>query len=259
MIEKEFTIEYDSTSAGRTVHLAGLCLTPDGERECYPAIILAHEFASNMKSTRRFAIPLCQAGYQVYIFDYAGTSLTKSRGRSDREASILTEKEEFEQVYQYVRKQSCVDLAHIIVGGCSQGGMGAALVAGEHPEEIEKLIMYYPALCGPDYLRKGYMMGKQFDPANPPEYLEMFHGTGIGKKFMKDFASLDPWKEIKNFFGPVLICHGTADDIADIAYAREAQLQYLDCTLVEIEGGRHIFKEKAHFLQALEATMAFLG
>lgn len=252
MIENVFQIKENE------ICIVGKCLIPTEEKAIYPTIILAHEFASNMNSTRRYALPLCQAGYQVFIFDYAGSSLTKSTGREDKDASILTEKEEFEMVFRYVKSLPSVDRNHIILAGCSQGGMGAALVAGEHPEEIEKLIMYYPALCGPDYMRHGHMMGKSWNPEEPPEYLPMFHDTGIGKKFILDFASLDPWKEITTFQGPVLICHGTADTIASIRFSREARQRYACCELLEIPEGEHIFKNREHFDKAIRKTLDFL-
>lgn len=241
------------------VVLFGKCYHPKrNPHGCYPAVILCHEFASNMKSPERYAIPISALGYHVFVFDFTGSKGTKSYGREDIDASVFTDKEEMNMVYQYARQQSYVDKQHIILGGCSQGGFTAGLLAADYAEEIEAVLMYYPALCAPDYLRRGYMMGVQFDVENVPEYIEMYRGTGIGRKYVADVTSLDPWKELTVFKKPVLICHGTGDSIADISYSEEAVRQYNDCTLFKIESGEHIFKEKRNFEKAVDATIHFL-
>ena len=249
----EFYLHQDSLVIyGRCYHPAK---DPDGS---YPAMLIAHEFASNANSTSRFAIPFSEQGYHVFVFDFTGSKGTKSYGREDIDCSILTDKEEMEIVYEYMMEQPYVDQNHIVLCGCSQGGLTAGLLAADHKEEVKALMMYYPALCGPDYLRSGYMMGKSFDAEEVPEYIEMYRGTGIGRKYITDMRSLDPWTELTVYEHPVLICHGTWDSIAAIRYSREAAARYKDCTLLEIEKGEHIFKVPENFKQAMETSIDFL-
>ncbi len=101
-------------------------------------------------------------------------------------------------------------------------------------------------------------MGVQFDPSDMPEYIEMYRGTGIGKKYVEDVTSLDPWEELTVFENPVLICHGIRDSIADISYSREACRRYKNCSLLELESGEHIFKNPDNFELAINATFEFL-
>ncbi|MDO4977814.1 MAG: alpha/beta hydrolase [Eubacteriales bacterium] len=249
----EFCIEREE------IVLFGKCFHPEEENlEKHPAILLNHEFASNMASTSRYARIFSKLGYHVFVFDFTGSKGTKSYGREDIDASILTDKEEMEMVYEFMIHEKYVDKNHIILGGCSQGGLTAALVAADHKEEVEALLMYYPAICAPDYLRRGYMMGISFDTENVPEYIEMYRGTGIGRKYVRDVITLDPWKEITRFEKPVLICHGTWDTIADISYSREAVKRYHDCHLLEIPSGEHIFKVPENFNLAINETIDFL-
>ncbi len=250
---EEFTIEKNG------IKLYGRCIHPIGKDEVKaPAVLLTHEFASNMNSPARYAKIFAEMGYHAFVFDFTGSKGTKSYGREDIDTSIFTDKEEMKIVYQYMKEQTYVDSEHIIFGGCSQGGLTAALLAAEYKDSIDALVMYYPALCAPDYLRRGYMMGKQFDPNNVPEYIEMYRGTGIGRKYVEDVITLDPWKEITVFEKPVLICHGTGDSIADISYSREASRRYLDCDLLEIESAEHIFRKPENFQLAIDRTVHFL-
>lgn len=248
-----FTVEKDE------IVLYGRCFHPEKDPGgSHGAVIITHEFASNMASTSRYAVTFAELGYHAFVFDFTGSAGTKSYGREDIHASILTDKEEMDMIYQYVKEQSYVDLEHIIFAGCSQGGLTAGLLAADYKEEVEAVIMYYPALCAPDYLRRGYMMGVSFDPENVPEYIEMYRGTGIGRKYVEDVITLDPWKELTVFEKPVLICHGSGDTIADISYSRKAVEKYKDCKLLELESGEHIFKKPENFQKAVEATIEFV-
>lgn len=248
-----FTVEENG------IVLYGRCFHPDKDpKGIHGAVLITHEFASNMASPSRYAITFASLGYHAFVFDFTGSAGTKSFGREDIHASILTDKEEMNMIYQYVKQQDYVDLDHIIFAGCSQGGLTAGLLAADYKDEVEAVIMYYPAICAPDYLRRGYMMGVSFDPDNMPEYIEMYRGTGIGRKYVEDVISLEPWKELTAFENPVLICHGTGDTIADISYSREAVKRYKDCTLLEIQSGEHIFKKPENFQKAIQATTEFL-
>lgn len=255
--DKEFVDDFCIEKDG--IVLFGRCFHPENQPEAkHPAILLTHEFASNMASPSRYAKDFSKLGYHVFVFDFTGSKGTKSYGREDIDASILTDKEEMEMVYDFMLGEEYVDEEHIILGGCSQGGLTAALLAADHKDEVEALLMYYPAICAPDYLRRGYMMGVSFDTENVPEYIEMYRGTGIGRKYVRDVITLDPWEEITRFEKPVLICHGTGDTIADISYSREAVKRYKDCRLLEIESGEHIFKVRENFDLAIRETIDFL-
>ena len=70
---------------------------------------------------------------------------------------------------EYVRNLSYTDSEKILLMGCSQGGFVSALVAAKNNFPIEKLVLFYPALCIPDDARAGKMMMAKFDPQNVPD------------------------------------------------------------------------------------------
>ena len=90
---------------------------------------------------------------------------------------------------------------------------------------------------------------------------EKFRVTGsvnLGRKFVEDAVKLDPWKEMEGFDKPVLICHGTKDELVDISYAKKAADLYKDCKLVEVKGGKHIFFMPWHINDVVFETVNFL-
>ena len=133
----------------------------------------------------------------------------------------------------------------IILLGCSQGGFVSGILAAELGKEmIDRLIMFYPAVCIPDDARKGRMMFYKFDPDNIPTVLGRFP-MKLGGEYARTVIGMDPYEEMKGYGGPVLLIHGTADKIVNIRYARKLREIYPDCKYEEIDGGGHIFKGKA--------------
>ena len=74
----------------------------------------------------------------------------KSDGKTT-EMSVLTETKDLKAVIEYVRNLSYTDSEKILLMGCSQGGFVSALVAAKNNFPIEKLVLFYPALCIPAF------------------------------------------------------------------------------------------------------------
>ena len=119
----------------------------------------------------------------------------------------------------------------------------SALIAAKHPELVDKLVLFYPALCIPDDARAGKMMLAKFDPKNIPECLNC-GPMKLGRCYVADVIGMDPYEEIKDYRGPVLIVHGTKDNIVKLDYSRQAQRAYPNAKLHIIEGGAHGFGKK---------------
>ena len=65
-------------------------------------------------------------------------------------------------------------------------------------------------------------------------------------------------QEISSYRGPVLIVHGTKDNIVNLEYSRQAQRSYPDAKLHIIEGGAHGFSKK-HDAIAIAHLRRFAG
>ena len=108
---------------------------------------------------------------------------------------------------------------------------------------MDKLVLFYPALCIPDDARAGKMMFAKFDPENIPEIVKC-GPMKLGRGYVADVIAIDPFKEISPYEGPVMIIHGTKDSIVNIDYAIRAEKAYSNAKLHIIEKGKHGFRGK---------------
>lgn len=220
-----------------------------------PIAIVCHGFMAWQDSVKHYAAFLAEMGYAAFTFDFCGGSVMcgKSDGKTT-EMSVLTETKDLEAVIQYVRNLSYTDSEKILLMGCSQGGFVSALVAAKNNFPIEKLVLFYPALCIPDDARAGKMMMVRFDPQNVPDTFRCGL-MKLGRCYAMDVMQMDAFAEIKNYAGRVCIVHGTKDKIVDVSYANRAAEAYKSTMPIGmqeskrvqlhfIDGGGHMFSKK---------------
>ena len=250
--EKEFSCSRDG------LVIRGTEYRPAGEN--LPIVIVSHGFMDNRNGVKRYAQQFALWGYAAYCFDFNGGCRVGKSDGATTDMTVFTEKEDLKAVIAYVKTLPYVDPNRLILMGCSQGGFVSALTAAELQEEVEKLILFYPALCIPDDARKGHMMMAKFDPQNIPEVIKC-GPSRLGRDYAASVLSVDPYVEISPYRGPGLIVHGTEDKIVDVHYAQEAQEAYNvtdnRCDLLMIEGAGHGFGGKTDTL-AMDAVLQFL-
>lgn len=206
-----------------------------------PAAILCHGFMANQDRMRHYAKVMAEAGYAAYCFDFCGGSIPgtgKSDGKTE-EMSVLTEVADLEAVIAYVQNLSYINKKLILMGN-SQGGFVSGITAAKHPGLVDRLIMFYPALCIPDDARAGSMRAGKFDPNNIPDTFECGPML-LGRCYPEAVNKMDAFDEIGGYKGSVLLVHGTADDIVSIDYSKMAHEVLENSELLVIEGGKHGF------------------
>jgi len=236
--------------------IRGTQYRPEGEN--LPVAVVSHGFMAFQDTVRHYAKELAKLGYCAYCFDFCGGSVMK-KGKSDgatTDMSVLTEVQDLEAVIDYVQSLPYTG-KELLLMGCSQGGFVSALVAARHPGLANKLVLFYPALCIPDDARAGKMMFAKFDPKNIPERINC-GPMKLGRCYPADVMAMDPIMEIKLYRGPVLIVHGTKDNIVNLDYSRQAQRSYPNAKLHIIEGGAHGFGKK-HDSIAIAHLRRFAG
>ena len=123
-------------------------------------VILSHGFLANEKMCYKYAKALAELGYMAVTFDFCGGGIiSRSDGRS-KDMTILTEIEDLRAVIEGVKKQYLPKSISLL--GCSQGGFVSGLLAAElGTAVVDRLIMFYPAVCIPDDARWGKMRKMQ--------------------------------------------------------------------------------------------------
>ena len=206
---------------------------PAGEGP-FPTVIMAHGFGGQCAQNRPYAETFAQNGIAAYIFDFIGGGNDIQSDGETAEMSVLTEAADMAVVLDGLAAMGEIDSRNIFLAGQSQGGFVASYVAGTQPEKARGLVAIFPAYVLQDDARKR-MEGRTL-----PE-TENFMGLLLGRVYAEDALSFDIYEVIKDYPGPALLIHGTADQLVPIEYSRRAVEVFPSAELVEIEGAGHGF------------------
>ena len=216
-----------------------LCRRSGSDR--LPGAIVSHEFMANERSVAKYARVLAEEGYAAFTYDFCGGCIVgRSDGRS-RDMTVMTEVADLNAVMDAVQTHPDVAGGKLLLMGCSQGGFVSAITAARRRDEVEKLVLFYPALSIPDDSRRGQMLTFRFDPGNIPAILGRVPIT-LGREYAAVAQKLDSFELIAGYDGPVLLLHGTDDRLVALSYSQRAAEVYGDrCTFVQLPGAGHIF------------------
>lgn len=202
--------------------------------------ILMHGFMSNKKF---YPIPalagaLAREGVASISFDF------NAHGKSEGDfidMTIANEISDAKAVFEYVVNLPYVD--NVVFVGHSQGGVIAGMLAGEL--EIQKLkpscvVLLAPAAVLKDDAIAGQCMGKKYDAANPPVYVNvMFHK--LGRTFILAAQKLPVYEVSCRYSGKVCLIHGKKDKIVPYSYSERYNELYADSEL-------HLLDDEGHFM-----------
>lgn len=238
-----------------------LFLPKTHKNERLPIAIVCHEFMANQLFSFPYAKALAEIGFAAFCFDFCGGGLVSTSRGSRRDMSVLTEISDLKAVLRFAQSLHNTDESELLLVGCSQGGLVAALTAAQMPETVNGLVLLYPALCIPDAARAGEMLWLKFDPSHIPE--KMHAGPmPLGRRYAADVMNMDAFRQIAGYSGKVLLLHGDRDAIVDISYAEKAESVYraagADVRFVVIPGGKHIFRKPSQIRQATQEITAFV-
>lgn len=201
----------------------------------YPTVIMGHGFTGTYRDNANYAAYLAENGYAAYVFDFCGGSNNTKSDGDTKGMSVLTEVEDMKTVVDHFKTLDFVDSEHIFLMGESQGGFVAALTAAQRPDEINGLIMLYPAFVIPDNAKKSYASVSAI-----PDDINLW-GVHVGAKYYSDMWDFNVYDEIRKYNGDVLIFHGTQDNLVDLSYSQRAKETYKSAELVIYKGAGHGF------------------
>ena len=224
------------------------CTLPNGfdqEHDKCPMVVLMHGFISSkrMPPISYLTKSLADAGIASISFDF------DAHGKSEGDFIDMTISSEIldaKAVYEYARALPFV--SDIALLGHSQGGVVAGMLAGQLEESDHKpkcLVQLAPAAVLKDDAIAGQCMGKKYDAANPPAYVNVFFHK-LGRNFILEAQQLPIYETSCKYSGPVCILHGTNDKIVPLDYSHKYNELYSSCELHTLEGEGHFMtKDKA--------------
>ena len=173
---------------------------------------------------------------------------------------------------EVIRAREDVDKEHLFLFGESQGGFDSTHAAFGR-EDIRGLVLLYPAfvLQRDSWSRhKEITGGEAFDPAFfDPEALDLSLITSekdvmgwfsFSRMYTLDSLSFNIYAEMRQMELPVLIVHGTADQVVPVQFGRDAadpEKGFPNARILEIKGAGHGFSGAA-WQQAADEALAFL-
>lgn len=214
--------------------------------------IISHGFNGTHHFGRDYFKPLADLGYMTYTFDYPCGSVNSRSDNNTLNMSILDQQADLEAIVRYFRHQPDVDSRRIVLIGESQGGLISALAAAHLKEQVQALVLIYPALCIPENWRKHYPKVSEIPDTT------MLWNVPMGKRFFREIHDMKPYVLIKKYTGPVLIVQGDQDSIVNVSYALMANKTYKNAQLQIIPGAGHGFKPEERSISN-QYVQDFLG
>ncbi len=213
-----------------------------------PMVVFCHGFSGRKEGPlfELVADTLQAHGIASIRFDFNG------HGESEGEFVDMTvpnEIEDAKKVVEYVSNLSYV--SGLAIAGHSQGGVVASMLAGKLSEELGRPAFKAVALMAPaavlrDDAIRGSTMGKQYDPFNPGEYVELWGGLKLGAEFIRTAFSLPIYETAAKYQGSALIIHGNADRVVPYTYGERFHEIWPNSELVIQEYYDHGFTQNIY-------------
>jgi pimeloyl-ACP methyl ester carboxylesterase len=238
--------------------LRGMEHIPDQARiQKVPAVILFHGFTGTKLEPHRLFLKISrkleQHGIASFRFDFLGS------GESDGDFEQMTVSKEIDEAHaivDFVKNDPRIDHDRIYLLGLSMGGLVASIIAGERPADVKKLILLAPA--GNMYELIMHMIQNEDIDITKPYY---DHGGNlVGLDFLEDLKTIDVFERAKPYNGPVLLIHGTGDEVVPyhISNVYQQKCYGNQATVHFIEGANHTFDRHEWETEVIETITQFL-
>ncbi len=239
--------------------------TPRDHKKTHPVIIVSHGYNSTMENCEDVAEYYSERGIATIVFDFVGGSRNSSTGVHSSEMTAYTEITDYEIVLDYVKEHDEYDNNNIFISGQSFGGLIATVVAEKHQDEINSVVLFYPAYYMADYaktvLEEGPTEQATDDSPNiiSTENVNLYDWDGllVSEKYLTELSETDIRGIISNLHKDVLILQGDIDDDVTLSSTQYYMTFFPSAQLVIIKDGEHGFFDE-QLLQAEEASYQFM-
>lgn len=221
---------------------------PDGEGK-FPLVILSHGFNGHKSDFEITAKYYAANGIAAICHTFCGGSTRDESGFPTTSMTLFTEKEDLLAILEEAKTWDCIDADNIFLFGGSMGGMVSAMAAEEKLEDVKGLILLYPALCIADNWRDNFKTIEEI-----PKVQDLW-GMNLGYDFFISIRDYYVKKELGKYEGPVLIMHGTEDEVVTISYGEWATKHYKNARLEVFNEEKHGFTEDGN--RRMEAMMLY--
>ncbi|MBR4457824.1 MAG: alpha/beta fold hydrolase [Clostridia bacterium] len=236
----------------RTVMDDGIALSavlerPAGTEHC-PLVIVLHGFSSSKDRPHNIAAcrAMHEAGFATLRADLYG------HGESGGEFRKHTLHKWISNTIALIDDARKLDfVTEILLSGHSQGGLTAALAGAIEADRVSGLILRAPAFMIPRCAREGCMLGVRFDPLRIPDEIPTIKDLTLDGNYIRIAQTIRAEDAIGRYTGPVLLLHGSEDDVVPPEDSVRAAELYRNCRLEIISGETHHFDRDPERMRAL--------
>lgn len=214
---------------------------PDNQSN-YPLVIICHGFTGHKDNPllKSLSDELENRGIASIRFDFNG----HGNSEGDFQAmTVLNEIEDAKKVYEYA--STLPNVRNISIAGHSQGGVVASMIAGQlGSKKIKSIVLMAPAAVLRDDAIRGKLMGKSYNAANPPDYVEISTKHGkykVGRNYILTAQTLPIYETAEKFTGTALMIHGTGDIIVPYTCSLSYKKIYKHGEIILLDGVDHSF------------------
>ena len=218
--------------------------SPESDR-C-PMVILMHGIFSSKDYNPMPAIAkgLAKSGIASIRFDFNGHG--KSEGLM-QEMTIEKEIADAMAIWRYVKSLPYVSGIGIL--GHSQGGVIASMTAGRLASQGQDVpagvVLIAPGSVIKAACQRGKFFNARFDPKDPPEFIRCWGFMKLGREYLLTTQDLDIYGTAAAYKGPVLVLHGTKDNIVPMWCSEKFKETYGEkAELTIIDGENHLISRR---------------
>lgn len=198
--------------AGQQV--VGMLHRPARARGLRPAVLLLHGFTGSKHEAHRLFVltarALAGAGVIALRFDFRGSG--DSAG-DFRDMTVASELADARAAWRFLRRQPGVDRARCGLLGMSMGGLVAAHLLAAEPA-ARAAVLWCP-VGDPRRLLADKLTPQAAGQMKSTGVID-WGGWPVGRAFVEDLRTRDPFAALARSRAPVLILHGDADETVPV-------------------------------------------
>lgn len=226
----------------------------DVQKDTCPMVILMHGIFASQRITPMptIARQLAKAGIASIRFNFGGH--WTSEGEMQR-MTIENEIREAMAIWEYAC--SLPYISQIGLLGHSQGGVVASMTAGRIADsgtakQPSGLVLIAPASVLKPACQKGHLLGAEFDPINPPDYVRCFGMMKVGREYLLSTQQLDIYGTAEAYKGPVRIIHGSDDTLVPLWCSEDFYKTYgAVAELIVVDNENHRISRRTRHVASL--------
>lgn len=227
------TKEIYTQNNGQNIY--GIAYVPKNVENKVPTVIISHGYGGTSDTNAIYARSLASHGIAAYCFDFRGGSPSSRSDGKTTDMTVFTEVSDLNAVIDMVKGLDFTDTNNLFLLGTSQGGLVSALTAAKRADDIQGLMLFYPALCISDDAKSRY---PSIDSIPETTY---FMGMNVGREYYTSIYDYDIYENIAGYTDDVLIVHGDRDSVVPLSYSERAATVYNSADLKVLSGAGHGF------------------